>query len=124
MTILCLNLGPRFTRLNQKLNLKRPASEQKSHRHSLIEDACAMLVGTMMVSFGVLFLKQTNLMTGGTAGLSLLISKILPLSFGTLFFLLNLPFYYLAIRRMGWPFTIKTFIAIALVSFITNHQGW
>jgi len=102
-------------------NTRSPDKQQP--RHNLFEDAIAMLAGTMMVSFGVLFFKQSGLMTGGTAGLALLITKIIPVSFGTVFFLLNLPFYYLAIKRMGWGFTIKTFIAIGLVSFISNHQG-
>jgi hypothetical protein len=102
-------------------NTRSPDKQQPGH--NLFEDAIAMLAGTMMVSFGVLFFKQSGLMTGGTAGLALLITKIIPVSFGTVFFLLNLPFYYLAIKRMGWGFTIKTFIAIGLVSFISNHQG-
>ena len=37
----------------------------------------------------------------------------LPIS---VFFVLNLPFYWLALRVMGRAFTIKTFAAIALVS--------
>ena len=33
---------------------------------------------------------------------------------------ISLPFYYLAVKRMGWVFTVKTFIAVALVSVFTE----
>ncbi len=91
--------------------------------HKWFEDAFAILMGTSLVSFGVLFLKQIGMITGGTAGLSLFLSYNFHIEFGTIFFLINLPFYYLAARRMGWQFCLKTFIAVGLVSFITNTQA-
>ncbi|MDC0610039.1 YitT family protein [Vibrio sp.] len=97
---------------------------EKSISHRWFEDVIALLMGTCLVSFGVLFLKQIGMVTGGTAGLSLFLHYKLNIAFGTVFFLINLPFYYLAIRRMGWQFTIKTFIAVGLVSFITNTQTY
>jgi uncharacterized membrane-anchored protein YitT (DUF2179 family) len=36
------------------------------------------------------------------------------------FFVINLPFYGLAIRRMGKPFALKTFVAVALLSLFAN----
>ncbi len=88
--------------------------------HSRIEDALAIVLGTLMVSFGVVMLKQAGALTGGTAGIAFLMSYLTPLSFGTAFFLINLPFYWLAIRQMGWVFTVKTFCAVALVSLFTQ----
>lgn len=93
------------------------------NQHTLLEDVLAIVVGTFIISFGLLFLKQASLVTGGTAGMALLASHALPVSFGTAFFLLNLPFYYLSFRRMGLAFTLKTFSAIALVSLLTSYQG-
>lgn len=41
--------------------------------------------------------------------------------FWLLFFLLNLPLYVLAVWRIGWPFAIRTFMAVSLVrSFPVN----
>ena len=88
--------------------------------HSLVEDALAIVLGTLMVSFGVLMLKQAGALTGSSAGIAFLISYLSPLSFGSAFFLINLPFYWLAVRRMGWEFTIKTFCAVGLVSLFTH----
>lgn len=60
--------------------------------HSRIEDALAMVLGTLMVSFGVIMLKQAGALTGSTAGIAFLISYLSPLSFGSAFFLINIPF--------------------------------
>ncbi|WP_054634667.1 YitT family protein [Pantoea sp. SGAir0180] len=88
--------------------------------HSRLEDALAILLGTLMVSFGVLMLKQAGALTGSTAGLAFLIIYLSPLSFGSVFFVINLPFYWLAVKRMGWEFTLKTFCAVGLVSLFTH----
>ena len=88
--------------------------------HSWAEDALAILFGTLLVSFGIVMLKQAGALTGSTAGIAFLISYISPLSFGGAFFLINLPFYWLAVRQMGWEFTLKTFSAVALVSLFTH----
>ncbi|ATO34623.1 Transporter [Dickeya dianthicola RNS04.9] len=88
--------------------------------HTLLEDVLALLIGTLMVSFGVIMLRQAGALTGGTAGMAFLLHYATRISFGTAFFLLNLPFYYLAIRRMGWAFTVKTFCAVAMVSLFSD----
>lgn len=90
--------------------------------HSLVEDALALLVGTLLVSFGVILLRDVGALTGGTAGLAFLIHYTTGLPFGLVFFAINVPFYYLAIRRMGWSFTVKTFCAVTLVSVFSGLQ--
>jgi uncharacterized membrane-anchored protein YitT (DUF2179 family) len=39
---------------------------------------------------------------------------------GVLFILIDLPFHRLSVRRMGWAFTMKTFVAVSLVSALTG----
>lgn len=85
-------------------------------RHSPAEDALALLTGTVLMALSVAVLKAGGLITGQIAGLSLVISYAADWPFGLVFFILNLPFYGFAIARMGWRFTIKTFLAVALVS--------
>ena len=41
--------------------------------HSLLEDAQALLAGTLLVSLGVAMLGKANLITGGAVGLALLL---------------------------------------------------
>lgn len=91
--------------------------------HSITEDALAILIGTLMVSFGLVLFKQAGLLTGSTAGLAFLIYYLTALPFGAVFFVINLPFYYFAFRRMGWRFTLKSFCAVLLVSvFAEGHR--
>ncbi|APE31201.1 hypothetical protein BOX17_09715 [Halomonas aestuarii] len=93
--------------------------------HRLHEDVMAMLVGTLFVALGVSFYTQAMLLTGSTAGLAFLLQYATGWRFGVGFFLINLPFYWLAIRRMGWSFTLRTFVAIALVSVFSElTAGW
>lgn len=92
-------------------------------QHSLLEDVFAIAIGTLMVSFGVMLLRQVGGVTGSSAGIAFLLSYATKLSFGAAFFLINLPFYYLAIRRMGWEFTIKTFCSVALVSLFSEFHA-
>jgi len=85
-------------------------------RHRLYEDAMAMLIGTSFIALGINLYSHATLMTGSTAGIALLIQYATGTNFGLLYFLINLPFYYFAVRRMGWPFTIRTFVAVGMLS--------
>lgn len=89
-------------------------------RHRLYEDVFAFLMGTLLVALGVQFYTEARLLTGGTAGLSLLGQYAAGYPFGLIFFVVNLPFYILAAVRMGWDFTIRTFIAVFLVSILSR----
>ena len=64
--------------------------------------------------------KQIGLITGGTTGIAFLLHYATGWNFGLVFFVLNLPFYVLAWRRMGRAFTVKTFSAVALLAVLTN----
>lgn len=88
--------------------------------HGLIEDVIAILIGTLFVSFGIYLFKSVGLLTGSTAGLAFLIYYLTGVPFGVLFFMINVPFYYFAYRRMGWKFTAKSFCAVALVSLFAE----
>ncbi|MGS5085509.1 YitT family protein [Hydrogenophaga sp. A37] len=94
-------------------------------RHKLHEDAQALLTGTLFVAFGVVLFGHVGLLTGGTAGLAFLVHYATGWSFSVVFFLINLPFYALAWRRMGARFTVKTFVAVGLLSLLAHWvPGW
>ncbi|MGQ8630497.1 YitT family protein [Agrobacterium sp. DKPNP3] len=102
----------------KRLNLWASAPE----RHSLLEDVQGVLAGSMLVSLGVTLFSAAGLLTGGTVGLAFLVHYASDLSFGTVFFLVNLPFYYLAFRRLGLAFTVKTFCAIAMTALLSEYM--
>ncbi|MGC9418186.1 MAG: YitT family protein [Rhodovulum sp.] len=91
-----------------------------SARHTLLEDTQGLLVGTLLVALSVQILQGTGLVTGQVAGLSLVASYATGWAFGPVFFALNLPFYWLAYRRMGLTFTGKTFAAVGLLAVFTE----
>jgi uncharacterized membrane-anchored protein YitT (DUF2179 family) len=91
-----------------------------AERHSPIEDVQAVVAGSMLAALGVTMLSAAHLLIGGTAGIGFLLRYSAGVSFGTAFFVLNLPFYWLAYRRLGLAFTVKTFAAVALTSFLTG----
>ncbi|WP_061962083.1 YitT family protein [Demequina flava] len=94
-----------------------------AEKHSLWEDALALVTGAFVMSFGLFLLEQIGGVSGGLAGVAILLSYWTTASFGLIYFIINLPFYWLAVKRMGWPFTIKTLIAVTLVSVLTEVHG-
>ncbi|WP_064709766.1 YitT family protein [Rhizobium bangladeshense] len=91
-----------------------------AERHSLLDDAQGIVAGSMLAVLGVSLLSGAGLLAGGTAGLAFLAHYATGISFGLCFFAVNLPFYYLAFRRLGPAFTIKTFLAIGLTSLLSE----
>ncbi|MFG5411037.1 YitT family protein [Piscinibacter sakaiensis] len=89
-------------------------------RHTPFEDAQALFAGTLFVSLALILLNQAGLLTGGTAGIAFLLHYATGLSFGSLFFAINLPFYGFAWARMGREFTLKTFAAVSLLALMTE----
>ncbi|MBK1635681.1 YitT family protein [Rhodovulum adriaticum] len=89
-------------------------------RHSLLEDIQGLFVGTLLVALSVQLLQSAGLVTGQIAGLSLVTAYASGIGFGPVFFAFNLPFYWLALRRVGLAFTLKTFGAVALLSLFTE----
>ncbi len=87
-----------------------------SLRHTFFEDAYACLTGSLFVVLGLVWLKSAGLVTGGVAGLALIVSYLVPLPPGVLFTLLNIPFFLLAGREMGRGSMIKAIVANLLIS--------
>ncbi|WP_269714921.1 YitT family protein [Caulobacter sp. NIBR2454] len=88
-------------------------------RHTVSEDIHSILIGTSFIAVGLALLKAAGLVTGGVAGVALIISYATGWQVGLLFFMLNIPFYELARRTMGWPFTLKTVATNALLAGLT-----
>jgi uncharacterized membrane-anchored protein YitT (DUF2179 family) len=87
--------------------------------HSRVEDVYALVVGCILLTLGLSLLNAAGLVTGGVAGIALLVSYVVPLPVGLLFTLINIPFFGFAWRAMGVEFMAKTFavnIGIALLS--------
>ena len=94
-------------------------------RHTLIEDVHALLIGTSFIAVGLTLLKTAGLVTGGIAGIALIVSYLGGWPVGVVFFVLNLPFYIFAQRALGWTFAFKTLaVNVALTSLTLALPYW
>ncbi|SFO09256.1 Uncharacterised 5xTM membrane BCR, YitT family COG1284 [Cohaesibacter marisflavi] len=107
---------------------KKPSADNKdphknSEKHSLLDDVQGLTFGVFACSLGMVFLTHLGFLTGQTAGLALLISYLTDYDFGTVFFLVNIPFYWFTYHRMGMRFTIKSVICVvgmsAMMKFVS-----
>ncbi|MCB5197716.1 YitT family protein [Loktanella sp. TSTF-M6] len=89
-------------------------------KHSLAEDVQGMTLGVFLCALGLTFLTHLGLITGQTAGVAVIIAYLSGWSFGPVFFVINLPFYMLAWRRLGPAFTIKSLISVTALSVLTE----
>lgn len=85
-------------------------------QHSALDDAQAVGTSVILVSLGLVLLNAAGLMTGGTPGLAFLVSYASGIPLGIALFLVNLPFYVLAWRALGWRFTLRTAGAVTALS--------
>jgi len=84
--------------------------------HTGLEDVLGVLTGTFVVSLGLFLLRSADAVTGGTAGLALLLTYAVDLPFGVVFTVVNLPFFLLALRTKGPGFTVRSVTCVVLVS--------
>jgi uncharacterized membrane-anchored protein YitT (DUF2179 family) len=94
-------------------------TNQGPQRHSRGEDAYALVVGCALIVLGIVCLHAAGLVTGGVAGVALLLSYIVPVSPGWLFTLINLPFFLFARSAMGTGFMFKTILVSSGVTVLT-----
>jgi uncharacterized membrane-anchored protein YitT (DUF2179 family) len=84
--------------------------------HSRFEDVAAVLIGALLASFGLYLLESGGAVTGGAPGLGLLLTQVTPLPFAVAYAGVSAPFIVLAVLRRGWRFTVRSVIAVALLS--------
>lgn len=77
-----------------------------------------LTIAGVINSVGVcLFLTPLNIYDGGFSGTSVLLNRYLPLAQAVFLLLLNLPFYFIARKKIGWEFLIYSVFAIGVYSF-------
>ena len=92
-------------------------------RHSLFDDAQGLTSGVFLCAVGLAFLSQLGFLTGQTAGLALMISYLTGVPFGAVFFLVNIPFYWVTYKQLGRGFAIKSAFCVALMSVLAGYVG-
>ena len=93
--------------------------------HSALDDVQGIGLGIFMCGLGLHVLTHAGLITGQTAGIAVILSYLTGWSFGAVFFVINLPFYWLALRRLGLEFTLKSLASVTLLSGLSALlPGW
>ncbi|MEO1550726.1 MAG: YitT family protein [Pseudomonadota bacterium] len=95
----------------------------RADHHAPYEDVQGIVISLVVVALAVAILAEIRLMTSGIAGAALILHHATGVSVGLGFFLLNLPFYILALVQMGWGFTLKTFASVSLLSVAVDLQA-
>lgn len=93
-----------------------PMPKPEDIDHSALDDAQGLSLGVLLCTVGLTFLSHLGLVTGQTAGLALIISYVSGVSFGIIFFAVNVPFYWLAYRKLGLEFTLKSLACVTALS--------
>jgi len=76
-----------------------------------------VVVGIFSVGLGFKgFLLPSHFINGGVTGISMLLAETTRLPLSIVLFLTNLPFLYLAYRRLGFYFALRSALAIAALS--------
>lgn len=100
---------------------KKYAFSYANHMRKHILNYTVIFFATIAYAAGIaLFLDPNNLAPGGVTGISIIISRFVPIETGTLIFLLNIPILILGIWKFGFRFILSTLYSIVLVSVFTN----
>ena len=80
-----------------------------------------MTIGAILYSAAIgMFLDPNALAPGGVTGISIILSRLIPVETGTLILLLNIPILLLGTWKFGIRFILSTIYCIAIISPMTN----
>lgn len=92
----------------------------KDGAHSLLDDTQGLVTGVIMMALGIIFFQSASLYTGGVTGLALVVHYWSGTPLGWVLMLINIPFYIIAYFHFGKSFTIKSLVAITLLSIFVS----
>lgn len=80
-----------------------------------------LTMAAMLYAFGVsMFLDPNNIAPGGVTGISILVSRFVPVATGTLNLLINIPIVLLGLWKFGWRFICSTMYVLVLITVLIN----
>ena len=91
-----------------------------SLKHNIWEDLFGITIGAVLLSVGINILENGEILTGGTAGLALLIAHQFSQNVAIIYPLVSAPFLLLSWFKKGKIFTIRTALTVLYVSFLVN----
>lgn len=82
---------------------------------------CFLTLGAFIAGFAIdSFLVPNKMIDGGIVGISIMLSYLTKANLGLLIFLINIPFIFLALQKLGKLFVFNTIFAISMFSIGIN----
>ncbi len=107
------------TRTQSKYELAKKFRHLKISIRRLTIDGFLLALGVLSAGFGLRgFLLPNNFIDGGAVGISLLLAKVLGISFSILLVLVNIPFIVLGYWAISKEFAFKTAAAITTLALV------
>ncbi len=86
-----------------------------------VKNIVTMTLGACLYAAAIgMFLDPNGLAPGGVTGISILLSRLIPVETGTLILLLNIPILLLGTWKFGFRFILSTIYCIVIISPMTN----
>ena len=86
-----------------------------------VKNIVTMTLGACLYAGAIgMFLDPNGLAPGGVTGISILLSRLIPVETGTLILLLNIPILLLGTWKFGFRFILSTIYCIVIISPMTN----
>ncbi|MGG4395198.1 YitT family protein [Paenibacillus thiaminolyticus] len=95
-------------------------THKKRNMLDLIKRVVFITIGAILMGVALeMFLVPNDIIDGGIAGISIILSKTTSLKLGLFLFLLNVPFLMLGYKQIGKTFAFSTLYGIAVMSLTT-----
>lgn len=92
---------------------------------ALLKDYTLMLFGTLLTALAYsCFFVPYDIAPGGVGGISVILSKYIPLKVGLLTLLLNLPIFLFALKELGVRFICRTFVLLVFMSVLIDELSF
>lgn len=86
-----------------------------------IKHIVMMTIGAILYAAAIgMFLDPNSLAPGGVTGISIILSRLIPVETGTLILLFNIPILILGTWKFGFRFIVSTIYCIMIISPMTN----
>ncbi|MTH36049.1 YitT family protein [Paracoccus limosus] len=87
----------------------------------ILDDIQGIFIGLTSAALSLVILNSAGLITGQAAGIARIIAHFSGLSFGSAFFLANLPFYAFGARALGPGFALRSFACVTALSLLVSY---
>ena len=102
-------------------NFRKIEKKSKKSKTEWLKKYIIISVAAFVYAAGVsLFTDPNDMAPGGVTGISIILSRLLPVSTGTLIMVINIPILIFGIWKFGLGLTLSSIYATALISVFTN----